>query len=89
MSDIIIRVLIKEKSENPVLKCELTNCGIMWIVCGITTAGTTGAAWSSMEVVAVGVWSSVRAGVADVPSSMRGGGVAVGWTSVAGTTGPI
>ena len=87
---LLLLVLIKGKSENPVLKSELTNCGIRWMVCGITTAGITGVSWSSMEVVAVGIWSSVRAGVAaDVPSSMRGGGVVVGWTSVDGTTGPI
>ena len=89
IADIAI-VLIKGTFEKPVLKRELTSCGIMWMVCGITTAGTTGAAWSSLEVVAVGVWSPVRAGrAADAPSSMRGGGVAVGWTSVSGTTGPI
>ena len=83
-------MLIKGTFEKPVLKSELTSCGIMWMVCGIPQAGTTGAAWSSMDVVAVGVWSPMRAGgAADAPSSMRGGGVAVGWTSVGSTTGPI
>ena len=62
---------------------ELTNCGIMYLymVCGIFT-GTTDVAWSSMEGVAVDDWSSMKGGcvAADVPSSMMGGSVAVGWT---------
>lgn len=45
--------------------------------------------WSSMEVVANSVWPSMEVVATGVWCSMGAGGVAVCWTSVGGTTGPI